>query len=164
MLGYTKKTKENDQSKTNQERTSPARMRVMLDLQNLPPKFADNIAFKDTNEVNHMHLTITPDTGVWRDIPHVFEIVVPDEYPFKPPRNRCLTPVYSPNFDEAGNHCHFIDRENWKPNLTLNDLFQALESLFYVMDKVNALNLEAAKLHESNRDEFERRARSYAEK
>ena len=59
-----------------------------------------------------------------RDTPYeggtfLLEVIVPDRYPFEPPKIRFLTPVYHPNIDSGGRICldtlKMPPRGSWLP-------------------------------------------------
>ena len=57
------------------------------------------------------------------------DLIIPQEYPFKPPKNRFLTKVYSCNISDKGGHCLDIDKDMWSPAMTLRKLMQSLKSI-----------------------------------
>ena len=57
------------------------------------------------------------------------DIRFPTDYPFKPPKNRFITRVYSMNIDSNGKHCLDIDGNQWGPALTVAKLCLCLHAL-----------------------------------
>jgi len=56
-------------------------------------------------------------------------IVIPDDYPFKPPRITFDTPVYHCNINDAGNVCLDILQDRWSPALTVPKCLEAIRFL-----------------------------------
>eukprot|EP00727_Mastigamoeba_balamuthi_P007289 m51a1_g3180 putative ubiquitin-conjugating enzyme e2 t-like (265) ;mRNA; f:412782-414363 len=65
----------------------------------------------------------------------VFElaVVAPDRYPIDPPKVTFRTPVYHPNIDSSGRICLDVlslpPKGSWKPSITLNVVFKAIQQL-----------------------------------
>ncbi|XP_072419302.1 ubiquitin-conjugating enzyme E2 T isoform X2 [Chiloscyllium punctatum] len=61
------------------------------------------------------------------------EIIVPERYPFEPPKIRFLTPIYHPNIDTAGRICLDIlklpPKGAWKPSLNLSTVLTSIHLL-----------------------------------
>lgn len=61
------------------------------------------------------------------------EVVIPNEYPLKPPRVRFITRIYHPNIDTQGRIC--LDSLNmppkgaWKPSLNVATLLTTIQAL-----------------------------------
>ncbi|XP_009333368.1 PREDICTED: ubiquitin-conjugating enzyme E2 T [Pygoscelis adeliae] len=61
------------------------------------------------------------------------EIVVPERYPFEPPKIRFLTPIYHPNIDSAGRICLDVlklpPKGAWRPSLNISTLLTSIQLL-----------------------------------
>ncbi|KAK2521784.1 Ube2t [Columba livia] len=61
------------------------------------------------------------------------EIVVPERYPFEPPKIRFLTPIYHPNIDSAGRICLDVlklpPKGVWRPSLNISTLLSSIQLL-----------------------------------
>nr|XP_034978811.1 ubiquitin-conjugating enzyme E2 T-like isoform X2 [Zootoca vivipara] len=61
------------------------------------------------------------------------EVVVPERYPFEPPKIRFLTPIYHPNIDSAGRICLDVLRlppkGAWRPSLNIATLLTSIQIL-----------------------------------
>ena len=108
------------------------------------------------SDLCHNVLTITPDSGHWRGATFEFSLDVPDEYPMKPPRVLCKTPVYHPNIDVEGKVCLNILRDDWKPVLTINNIIYGMIFLFTDPNPNDPLNKEAAQVMRDSPEQFSR--------
>jgi ubiquitin-conjugating enzyme (huntingtin interacting protein 2) len=62
----------------------------------------------------------------------VIDIVIPEEYPFAPPKMKFLTPIYHPNVSsQTGAICLDILKDAWTPVLTLKTALISLQSLLF---------------------------------
>lgn len=117
----------------------------------------------DTKKLTEMTLTVTPDTGYWKNATYEFNISVPPEYPHKPPKVTCATKVsrrstqrtvatschdgpdprsqiFHPNIDLQGAVCLNILRGDWKPVFDLNTVVNGVTFLFYEPNPDDPLN------------------------
>ncbi|CAE7268622.1 UBE2D2 [Symbiodinium sp. CCMP2456] len=105
-----------------------------------------------------------------------FQIWYPIDYPTKPPRLKCLTPVYHCNIDAKGTVCLDLadDLLRLKPSHDTEELsstrisalclVQALLSLFAAPVPEDGLVAEASKLYICDRQEYNRRAHEWTMK
>jgi ubiquitin-conjugating enzyme E2 D/E len=69
----------------------------------------------------------------------VLNVVVPDDYPFQPPRITFETPIYHCNMNDSGKICLGILQEAWNPSLTVPKCLEAIRILMKNPDTDNAL-------------------------
>jgi ubiquitin-conjugating enzyme E2 M len=87
--------------------------------------------------------SICPDSGYYNNMPIIFDLQFSFDYPYLPPKVRCLTNVtkiffsklyephlvlkiFHPNIDAKGHVCLNILRLDWKPVLTMNSILFGL--------------------------------------
>ena len=85
-------------------------------------------------------------------------------YPHRPPSVRFITPVYHPNIDEQGRVC--LDslvlppKGMWSPLLTIEAMLLSVQQLLAHPNGSDGLSKDATDVYNSNRAEWERRART----
>ncbi|WKX89512.1 hypothetical protein Q1695_008850 [Nippostrongylus brasiliensis] len=138
---------------------------------NLKNQSMCKLSFPSTSQLHEMVLTVCPQEGIYRGGVFKFSISVPPEYNNVPPSVKCLTRVFHPNINEDGSICLSILRENsldafgWRPTRNLTEVIHGLSSLFTdLIDFDDALNMQAAQLWSTNREQFTHRAREYIAK
>ncbi|CAJ0592549.1 unnamed protein product [Cylicocyclus nassatus] len=138
---------------------------------NLKNQNVCKLSFPSTSQLHEMVLTVCPQEGIYRGGVFKFSISVPPEYNNVPPTVKCLTRVFHPNINEDGSICLSILRENsldafgWRPTRNLTEVIHGLSSLFTdLIDFDDALNMQAAQLWSTNREQFTHRAREYIAK
>ena len=97
---------------------------------------------------------------------YVFHVLIPTEYPFRPPRMRCINPIWHPNFcPETGHVCSDFLQDMWTPALTLRTTLLMMSGLlsYPPMDEhlTSHLNVEAAGQYEGNFPSWRRKARDW---
>ena len=115
-----------------------------------------NIEFPNTNDLTVFEVSITPDSGFWKNATYKFKFDIPDHYPHTPPKVHCDTKIYHPNINLEGKVCLNILREDWKPVLDINAVIYGLIFLFYEPNPDDPLNHEAAELFRKDVKHFER--------
>ncbi|EPR78053.1 Ubiquitin conjugating enzyme E2 [Spraguea lophii 42_110] len=104
--------------------------------------------------------TIDIRDGIYNGREFVFHLKIPIEYPFKPPKLICMTPIFHPNIDSEGNVCLEIIREKWTCALGIQNIIVSAVTLFFEFNGDNALNIEAGDMFVSNYDEFVKKAQN----
>lgn len=93
------------------------------------------------------------------------EIVIPEKYPFDPPRLRFITKVYHPNIDEAGRVCLDLLKPQptgtWRPTVMIEGLLIAVQFLLGQPNPDNPLMQDIANEFKLNKNEFERKAKEW---
>ena len=104
---------------------------------------------------------IGPDDSPYQGGVFTLNIVLSNEYPFKPPKCTFITKIYHPNINSQGGICLDILKDNWSPALTVNKLLLSISSLLTDPNPDDPLEVEIAKLYKSNREEYNRRAKEF---
>ena len=76
-----------------------------------------------------------------------FELICPNEYPFKPPKVKLLTQIFHPNIDDTGKICVDILGDQWSPALTIQKVVLCLQALITTPHFDDVLNKEYMKIH-----------------
>ena len=96
------------------------------------------------------------ENGTWR-----VSITFPKNYPFKSPSIGFLDKIYHPNVDySSGTICLNVLNEEWQPIYTIKHIIETfLPQLLTYPNPDDPLNIEAAKLYNENRIQFERQVK-----
>ncbi|XP_023301348.2 probable ubiquitin-conjugating enzyme E2 31 [Lucilia cuprina] len=88
-----------------------------------------------------------------------------EQYPFRPPTFKFITPVYHPNIDSAGKICLDLLRMpptgSYNPAITLESILLSIQLLLANPNPDDPLQGDAADLFKSNRDLYNQKAREF---
>ena len=115
----------------------------------------------EDNIFNWESIIIGPEKTPYENGVFKLSINFSDSYPFKPPKVKFLTKIYHPNINKYGSICLDILNKNWSPALTISKLLLSISSLLSDPNPDDPLDVKAAELYLSNREEFNKTARSY---
>lgn len=138
------------------KKRSPGEIRIQKDIAELDGGNVAEIEFPNPNDLTFFHVSITPDSGFWKNATYKFIFDIPDHYPHTPPKVHCDTKIYHPNINLEGKVCLNILREDWKPVLDINAVIYGLILLFDDPNPDDPLNHEAAELFRKDARSFER--------
>ncbi|XP_071624440.1 ubiquitin-conjugating enzyme E2 T isoform X4 [Heliangelus exortis] len=95
------------------------------------------------------------------------EIVVPERYPFEPPKIRFLTPIYHPNIDSAGRICLDVlklpPKGAWRPSLNISTLLTSIQLLMAEPNPDDPLMADISSEFKHNKQQFLLTARKWTE-
>ncbi|KAM0673407.1 NEDD8-conjugating protein ubc12 [Gurleya vavrai] len=135
------------------------RLKKELETLDLPPNSTLE-QLKPLDPVFHTTFLFTTiiKEGIYKDKKYVFHINIFEDYPFKPPKIKCLTKIFHPNIE---NNCVCINiiREDWTSAFGLQIILFGLYRLFFDFNNENSLNVEAGDLLEKDYDLFVRRVK-----
>ena len=93
------------------------------------------------------------------------EVIVPDRYPFEPPKPRFVTSIYHPNIDSSGRICldllNMPPKGAWKPALNISKILLSIQLLMSEPNPSDPLMAEISSEYINNRATFEAKARDY---
>ncbi|OWK50448.1 Ubiquitin-conjugating enzyme E2 T, partial [Lonchura striata] len=96
------------------------------------------------------------------------EIIVPERYPFEPPKIRFLTPIYHPNIDSAGRICLDVlklpPKGAWRPSLNISTLLTSIQLLMAEPNPDDPLMANISSEYKYNKQLFLLNAREWTEK
>uniref|UniRef100_A0A8D2LLZ7 Ubiquitin-conjugating enzyme E2 T n=1 Tax=Varanus komodoensis TaxID=61221 RepID=A0A8D2LLZ7_VARKO len=96
------------------------------------------------------------------------EVIVPERYPFEPPKIRFLTPIYHPNIDSAGRICLDVLRSPpkgaWRPSLNIAAVLTSIQMLMNEPNPDDPLMADISSEYKYNKQEFLRNARQWTGK
>lgn len=88
------------------------------------------------------------------------DIVIPENYPFIPPKVKFITRIWHPNISsQTGVICLDILKENWAASLTLRTVLLSIQALLTVPEPSDPQDAVVAAQYTRNRDLFNRTAR-----
>ncbi|KAB0801297.1 hypothetical protein PPYR_05651 [Photinus pyralis] len=122
----------------------------------------------NVNDLSSFMLIIKPTEGFWQGGSFKFGVNVTEEYNMVPPIVKCLTRLWHPNISEGGEVClsllrqHSVDGLGWSPTRRLNDVLWGLLALFTdLLNFDDPLNIEAADMYRTSREEFQKKVNEY---
>ena len=86
----------------------------------------------------------------------------PDQYPFKHPEVKFITPMYHPNIkSDTGEICADVFANNWVPTQKVNDIIEKLSSLLMKPETDSPLEAEIAQLYIKDRKKWENNVKNF---
>ena len=152
--GRGRRDKKKEQQQSKHRKRTPCFIRVQSDLDELELPHSAKMDIPNPENLQIFTVTVTPDSGFWKDATYSFNFVIPDNYPFKPPKVTCDDKIYHPNIDLQGNVCLNLLKNDWRPILTVQQIVHGLIFLFLEPNPADPLNQEAAEVFRNNINQF----------
>ncbi|XP_069489701.1 ubiquitin-conjugating enzyme E2 T isoform X1 [Ambystoma mexicanum] len=96
------------------------------------------------------------------------ELIIPERYPFEPPKIRFLTPIYHPNIDTAGRICLDIlklpPKGAWRPSLNISTVLTSIQLLMSEPNPDDPLMADISSEYKYNKQMFLKNAALWTEK
>ncbi|XP_077013523.1 ubiquitin-conjugating enzyme E2 T [Tamandua tetradactyla] len=96
------------------------------------------------------------------------EVIVPERYPFEPPKIRFLTPIYHPNIDSAGRICLDVlklpPKGAWRPSLNIATVLTSIQLLMSEPNPDDPLMADISSEFKYNKPVFLKNAKQWTEK
>ena len=94
-------------------------------------------------------------------------LVLPTDYPFKPPKISFKTKIFHPNvtFDDHGSMCiGILKSEAWKPSSKIMSVLMATQQLLIEPVPDDSVEARAGDMFRSNREQFNKEAKEWTKK
>eukprot|EP00483_Globobulimina_turgida_P002096 UN02098 len=153
-VGKGRRGKKKEMEEKKGKRKAPGLIRVQVDLDELELPYNAKLNLPNKDNLQQFQVAVTPDSGYWRGATYTFNFVIPDNYPYKPPKVTCVEKIYHPNIDLQGNVCLNLLKADWRPILTVQQIVHGLLFLFLEPNPADPLNQEAAEVFRNNINVF----------
>ncbi|ETO36693.1 hypothetical protein RFI_00371 [Reticulomyxa filosa] len=92
-MGRGNRAKKKEEKEANGKKKAPGLLRVQVDLDELELPYNAKLQVPDKENLQEFNVAITPDSGFWKGATYTFHFVIPDNYPYKPPKVTCVEKV-----------------------------------------------------------------------
>lgn len=87
----------------------------------------------------------------------------PDNYPFRPPTVRFVTPIYHCNINSTGRICHSILDQFYSPAITIRHILDCIYGLLMTPEPMDPLDAYIASEFKDNYDLYERKCKEHVQ-
>ena len=92
------------------------------------------------------------------------DIVIPDGYPFEPPKMKFMTKIWHPNISsQTGAICLDILKDQWSPALTIKTALLSLQALLCAAEPSDPQDAEVAKMYMDDRELYNQTAKFWTD-
>jgi ubiquitin-conjugating enzyme E2 A len=138
-------------------------MRDFRRLQEDPPQGVTGAPMED--DIMQWNAVIFgPDDTPWEGGTFKLTLTFTEDYPNKPPTVRFVTKMFHPNIYANGQICLDILQNQWSPIYDIAAILTSIQSLLTDPNPNSPANVEAAKLYQENRREYDRKVMEFVEK
>ncbi|OMJ75845.1 hypothetical protein SteCoe_24904 [Stentor coeruleus] len=104
-----------------------------------------------------------PDT-IYQGGTFIIDIVIPPDYPYKPPKMKFDTRIWHPNISsQTGAICLDILKDEWSPALTIRTALLSLQALLCNPEPDDPQDAVVASQYKNNRELFNQTARNWTQ-
>ncbi len=132
------------------------------------PPAGMTVALASEKDLHKWHVTLAgPPQTAYEGGQYGIVVVLPQNYPFVAPTVSFATRISHPNVtnDNLGNIClGALKPENWKPASRLIGVLESVRNLLVEPQPDDPLEVRIAEEYKSNKKEFEKQAKYYANK
>jgi len=132
--------------------------RIQKELNDLNKNPSDNYTWEPFNKSDLFYCQATimgPEDSPYQGGVFYLNIIIPKDYPFKPPKLTFTTRIYHPNINSNGTFCLDILYDEWSPALTISKVLLSISSLLTYVNPDNTLVQEIANIYETDRAKYE---------
>jgi len=144
---------------------TPSKRRLMRDFRRLqqdPPQGVTGAP--EENDILKWNAVIFgPDDTPWEGGTFKLTLEFTEDYPNKPPKVVFVTKMFHPNIYANGQICLDILQNQWSPIYDIAAILTSIQSLLTDPNPNSPANVEAAKLYQSNRREYDRKVMQFVE-
>ena len=145
---------------------SEAKQRLLRDFKALESN--DNDAIMGSPQEDNLFkwdcVIFGPDNTPWEGGCFKLTMTFTEEYPRKPPNVHIVSKVFHPNFYVDGRICLDILQTQWSPIFDVKAILLSIQSLLTDPNPSSPANAEAAKLYNTNREEYYARVKECVER
>ncbi len=134
--------------------------REILKLQSDPPSHITATPI-DSNLYNLEATIIGPSETPYTNGIFKLELVIPEAYPYAPPKVRFITRIFHVNISQNGDICLDILKHKWTPALSIEGVLVSIQSLLSDANSADPLNHDAAELYRNNAEGYNSMASDY---
>ncbi len=122
-----------------------------------------NSTVKETNDLFSWNVIMQgPDSTPYEGGEFNLQFKFPDNYPFKAPEVRFVTPIYHPNIKlDTGDICQDIFTAGWAPTQKVTDILEKILSMLREPQTSTPLENDICQEYINNRELYNKNAREY---
>jgi ubiquitin-conjugating enzyme E2 D len=135
-------------------------IKELKDIQKDPPSYISAGPMNE-NLFEWEALLVGPKDTPYEDGCFKLEILIPHDYPIKPPNVIFKTKIFHPNINHNGNICLDILKTNWSPSLTISKILLSICSLLNDPNIEDPLVPDIANMYLKNKKEYFKTAREW---
>lgn len=133
--------------------------RIQNEIKSLEMKSSENDEMFKINMVedNMYHWNVTvygPPDSLYEGYEFQLNIVLPDTYPYAPPRVKFITPIQHVNINTDGDICLDILKNNWLASQNISSVIISIIALLSQPNPEDPFNSELAELYRKNKKEY----------
>lgn len=122
-----------------------------------------NLYQNENNQYQFKVLSKGPKNSPFEDGIFVLDIILPCDYPFKPPKITFETPIYHCNVSSSGQIClDILQQDQWSPRYTIKQCLQEIQELMIHPNPKDAIRLSIAEFCFAHQKLFDKRYVTHA--